>query len=81
MASNHLILNPTKTEFLSLGIPKMKHLINQATFMVDGVGIAPNSVILILNVLVDEVLSFDNHIGHIKRNCHYQLQRIKIILR
>lgn len=29
--------------------------------MVDGVDIAPNSVICLLGVLVDEVLSFDNH--------------------
>ena len=81
MASNRLMLNPSKTEFLWLSTPRLKHLISRAPFKVDGVDIVPKSVIRLLGVLVDEVLSFDKHIGCLTRNCYYQLRRIRSIRR
>lgn len=79
MVSNRLMLDPTKMEVLWLSMPRNKHLTNSAPFTADGVDIAPNSVICLFCVLVDETLSFDSHISHLVRNCYYQLRRIKAI--
>lgn len=79
MASNDLMFNPTKTEFLWLSMPRSRPLISRVPLKVDGVDIVPNSVIHLLGVLGDEVLSFENHINHLTRSCYYQLQRIRNI--
>lgn len=55
--SNRFMLDRTQREFQWLSTPRMKHLINRTSFMGDGEHIVLNSVIRLLVVLVDLIIT------------------------
>ena len=80
MSSNFLSLNPSKTEFLVLGLPKPLNKLNHPTIHL------PNDVILSpvdsarnLGVIFDSSLTFSNHISAVSKSCLYHIRDLRRI--
>jgi hypothetical protein len=80
MSSNFLSLNPSKTEFLVIGLPKQLEKLNHPTIHL------PNDVILSpvdsarnLGVIFDSNLTFSNHISAVSKSCLYHIRDLRRI--
>ena len=84
MASNFLSFNPTKTEFLFIGLPAQFAKIHNPTLTISSnTTIQPVSSARNLGVIFDSNLSFSDHISYISKYCFYHirdLQRIRSTL-
>ena len=80
MASNFLSLNPTKTEFLLIGLPAQLAKIHSPTLTIPS-----NSTIQLvssarnLGVIFDSNLSFSNHISYISKSCFSHIRDLRRI--
>ena len=80
MSSNFLSLNPSKTEFLVIGLPKQLEKLNHPTIHL------PNNVILSpvhsarnLGVIFDSNLTFSDHISAVSKSCLYHIRDLRRI--
>jgi exonuclease III len=80
MSSNFLSLNPSKTEFLVIGLPKQLEKLNLPTIHL------PNDVILSpvhsarnLGVIFDSNLTFSDHISAVSKSCLYHIRDLRRI--
>ena len=84
MSANLLSLNPTKTEFLLLGLPKqLSKLTDTVLQMPSNVTLHPVSNARNLGVIFDSTLSLSDHISSVSKSCfsHIRdLRRIRPIL-
>src|SRR5688572_13091248 len=83
MASNRLLLNPSKTQFIWLGgrrqltgVDLHVHLLAE-TFP----HIAFSLTVRDLGVTLDQELSLSQHVNLITRSCYYQLCQLRVVLR
>src|SRR6218665_2428309 len=79
MSSNHLKLNPSKSEFLWCTTLRRCHLLGGSTFALADAKVLPADVILNPGVYFDSCLTRTAHVSQLIRICFYQLRRIKTI--
>jgi hypothetical protein len=84
MSANLLMLNPSKTEFLLIGLPKqLSKIENPSLSMTPTVTLSPVSSARNLGVLFDSNLSLSDHISSIIKSCLFHvrdLRRLRPIL-
>ena len=81
MASNRLMLNPSKSEFIWFASPCRMYLIDRSPFVLpDGV-VNVSSSVRNLGTFFDEGISMSDHVNRLVRSCFYHLRRIKFIRR
>lgn len=81
MASNRLLLNPAKTQFIWLGSRRQLvgidlHLLAQ-TFP----DITFSLTVRDLGVTLDQELSLSQHVNLVARSCYYQLRQLRVVSR
>jgi len=80
MASNFLSLNPSKTEFLLIGLPLQLAKINNPTISISNdVRLKPVSSARNLGVIFDSNLSLSEHISYISKNCFAHIRDLRRI--
>ena len=78
MSSNFLSLNPSKTEFLLIGLPQQLAKLNSPTVSLpDCVTLSPVPSARNLGVIFDSNLSFSEHISAISKSCLYHIRDLK----
>ena len=82
MTSNFLSLNPSKTEFLIIGLPnKVSKLQNQTLLLPDNTTISPVHSAKNLGIVFDSSLSFDSQISSLSRACYFHIRDLRRIRR
>ena len=81
MASNRLMLNPAKSEFIWCASPRRVHLIDRSDFVLKDGTVAVSTVVRNLGAFLYESMSMTDHVNRLVRSCFYQLRRIKSIRR
>ena len=80
MASNFLSLNPTKTEFLLIGLPAQLAKIHNPTLTISSnTTIQAVSSARNLGVIFDSNLSFSDHISYISKSCFSHIRDLRRI--
>ena len=74
MSSNCLTLNPSKTEFLRIGLPQQtSQIINPSLSLPNAQPISPTPFVKNLGFIFDSTLSFSKQISSLSRACHYHI--------
>jgi hypothetical protein len=81
MSSNRLKLNVDKTQFIWLGTPQQLAKINCSSLILDGVDISISEEVTFLGVVIDNKLTFADHIRKLVGRCFYQLRQLRMIRR
>jgi hypothetical protein len=80
MSSNFLSLNPSKTEFLLIGLPQQLKKINSPTIhLPNGVTLSPVTSARNLGVIFDSNLTFSQHIASLSKSCFYHIRDLRRI--
>ena len=73
IASNRLMLNPSKSEFIWFASPRRIYLIDRSSFLLpDGV-VNVSSSVCNLGTFFDEGMSMFDHVNRLVRSCFYRL--------
>ena len=74
VSSNFLSLNPSKIEFLLVGLPQqLSELSNPITLLPNNVTLSPVCSARNLGVIFDSNLTFSQHISAVSKSCFYQI--------
>ena len=74
MSSNRLSLNPSKTEFLIIGLPhQLSKLNNPALSLGPNTTLLPVSNARNLGIIFDSHISFDQHLSALIKSCNFHL--------
>ena len=76
MILNKLKINDAKTEFIVFRSPMMKHDLSDLSVNVGGNVIKPSEKVRDLGVILDQTLSFDDHISTICQSAHFHIRNI-----
>jgi len=76
-AANFLCLNPSKTEFLLIGLSQQLTKIQNPQLQFANNTILPSSTARNLGITFDSNLSFDSHITNLSRNCYYHIRDLR----
>ena len=79
MASNRLMLNPSKSEFLWCTSPRRVLLLDRSAFVLRDASVDVSSVVKNLCAFFDVTMSMNDRINRLARSSYYQLRRIKSI--
>jgi len=80
MTSNFLSLNPSKSEFLILGLPQQLSKLNSPTiYLPNNVILSPVDSACNLGVIFDENLSFAQHIAAVSKSCFLNIRDLRCI--
>src|SRR5208282_615587 len=80
MASNFLTLNPSKPEFLIIGLPtQLSKLHIPNLTLPDNSSITPVESARNLGIIFDSNLSFDKHISNLSKACYYHICDLRFI--
>jgi hypothetical protein len=80
MSSNFLTLNPSKTEFLVIGLPQQLSKLNSpAIHLPNNVTLTPVDSARNLGVILDKNLSFAQHISCISKSCFLNIRDLRRI--
>ena len=79
MASNRLMLNLSKSEFLWCNSPRRILLLDRSAFVLRHVSVDVSSVVRNLGAFFDVTMSMNDHINRLVRSSYYQLRRIMLI--
>jgi len=80
MSSNFLSLNPSKTEFIIIGLPQqLKKLVSPVIHLPNGVTLSPVSSARNLGVIFDCNFSFSEHISSVSKSCFYHIRDLRRI--
>ena len=80
MASNFLSLNPSKTEFLLIGLPaQLAKIDNPILSMPSNVNIKPVSSARNLGLIFDSNLSLSDHISYLSKSCFSHIRDLRRI--
>ncbi|XP_038562053.1 uncharacterized protein LOC119893791, partial [Micropterus salmoides] len=77
MKACHLQLNLFKTELLV--IPAKQSIHHNITLQIDSSTITPTKVVRNLGVMIDDQLSFSDHVAAVSRSCRFALYNIRKI--
>src|SRR6218665_1238062 len=82
MASNRLLLNPSKTQFIQwlggfrqlakVDFPMLANTFPHVSF---------STMVRDLGVTLDQELNFSEHVNLITRSCYYQLRQLRVVMR
>ena len=64
--SNHLLVNPGKTEFVLFGVRQILSKVPNVTVLFLGQNLTPTTSCKDLGVILDSSLSFNEHINYVK---------------
>ena len=81
MSTNHLRLNPDKTEFIWFASSHHLQGIRQDPINIGSSSITPSSSVRDLGVVFDNTLSMNDHISATVKSCFFQLHQLKHIRR
>ena len=81
MASNRLLLNPSKTQFIWLGTRRQLASIDLHLLTETFPHISFSLTVRDLGVTLDQELNFSQHINSITRSCYYQLRQLRVVSR
>ena len=81
MSTNHLRLNPSKTQFIWLGTRQQLAKLDLSTIASDFPQFVFSSVVRDLGVTLDQELTFAPHIKRLCRNSYYQLRQFRTVAR
>ena len=81
MASNRLLLNPSKTQFIWLGGRRQLEKIDLPLLAQIFPDISFSSTVRDLGVTLDCELSLSQHVNLVARSCYYQLRQLRVIAR
>jgi len=81
LASNHLLLNVSKTQFIWLGGARRLVGIDQSSVVIAFPNISFQDSVRDFGVILDQELSFFLHINQLARSCYYQLRQLRIVSR
>ena len=76
MILNKLKINDAKTEFIVFRSPMLKHDLSDMSVNVGGNVIKPSEKVRDLGVILDQTLSFDDHISTICQSAHFHIRNI-----
>ena len=76
MILNKLKINDAKTEFIVFRSPRLKHDLSDMSVNVGGNLIKPSVKVRDLGVILDQTLSFDDHISAICQSAHFHIRDI-----
>ena len=76
MILNKLKMNDAKTEFIVFRSPLLKHDLSDLSVNVGGNLIKPSVKVRDLGVILDQTLSFDDHISAICQSAHFHIMNI-----
>ena len=76
MILNKLKINDAKTEFIVFRSPMLKHDLSDMSVNVGGNVIMPSEKVCDLGVILDQTLSFDDHISAICQSAHFYIRNI-----
>ena len=80
MSSNFLSLNPSKTEFLLVGLPQqLSKLSNPIIHLPNNVTLSPVYSARNLGVIFDSNLTFSQHISAVSKSCFYHIRDLRRI--
>ena len=80
MRSNFLSLNPSKTEFLLVGLPQQLAKLSQTSLVLsDNTTISATSSARNLGIVFDSNLSFKQHISTLSKSCFYHVRDLRRI--
>ena len=80
MASNFLSLNPSKTEFLLIGLPQQLAKIHQPVLVLpDNTTVTPVTTARNLGIIFDSNLSFKQHLNSLTKICQYHCRDLRRI--
>ena len=80
MASNFLTLNPSKTEFLIIGLPTQLSKLHMPNLILpDNSSITPVQSARNLGIIFDSNLSFDKHISNLSKVCYFHIRDLRRI--
>ena len=80
MSANLLSLNPSKTEFLVIGLPQQTAKVNNPSLAIASNNVLhPVSHARNLGFIIDNNLSFDQQISALSRSCSYHLRDLRRI--
>ena len=80
MSSNFLSLNPSKTEFLLVGLPQqLSNLTNPIIHLPNNVTLSPVYSARNLGVIFDRNLTFSQHISAVSKSCFYHIRDLRRI--
>ena len=80
MSSNFLSLNPSKTEFLIIGLPQqLSKLVNPTIHLPDNVTLTPVDSARNLGVIFDKHVTFSYHISAITKSCLFHIRDLRRI--
>src|SRR5215469_14088450 len=76
LTRNRLALNPSKTEFLLIGLKRQREKLNFNSFSFSGSTDSSSSSARNLGVIFDSELSFDNHISAVTRSYYHIIRQL-----
>ena len=76
MMDDKLKINDAKTEFIVFKSPMLKHDLSDPSVKVGGNVIKPSEKMRDLGVILDQTLSFDDHISTICQSAHFHIRNI-----
>ena len=81
MSSNFLSLNPSKTEFLIIGLPsqQLSKLRSPTIHLPNDVTLTPADSARNLGVIFDNNLTFSQHISAISKSCFHDIRYLRHI--
>ena len=79
MESNRLKLNPEVTEFIRIASSGRNIFINQSSIVGNGNNIKSSSIVRLQSVHIDDVTSFEAHIGNVVNMCLFQFRQLKAV--
>ena len=68
--SNSLKMNPQKTEFIMIGSRQNIQKTEDFNIVIDDVSVTPSGSLRMLGVVLDPVLSWEKHVGHVVQKCN-----------
>jgi len=75
-----LSMNPDKTEAIVIGTSarkRMEGLVNTVDFGCVSVSVSPVSNVQSLGVMIDNMLSFNEHVDNVCKSCHFQIRALR----
>ena len=79
MSANLLSLNPSKTEFLVIGLPRQLAKLDNPSFTFGNIALQPVTHARNLGFIIDNKLNLDQQISAVTRSCCYHLRDLRRI--
>src|SRR5688572_32821626 len=81
MSSNRLRLNPSKTQFIWLGTRQQLAKLDLCALSTQFPLFTFCTSVRDLGVILDQELTFTQHVNSVSRSCFYQLRQLRVISR